>query len=218
MSCQETGVFVSVSAQGLAPNAPEAPNYTIDYKKEILKIRKGYSYSADNGITFVTAEDGGIVLDVSESITNGTPIYIQKAATTLRPASNVQILTPAVHQKHFTIISEEPQTYSEAVAIGKQIGQTRLGVFTKTHIYKRGPDKKVGVSNKIFIELRKPKGNITVDDNGETKELLDVLADMSEERPVHEPRTFADIPDEQLEHEAPPPSCECWDGEPCHCA
>ena len=138
---------------------------------------------------------------------------IEKAVFRVMPNARLD-----VHQQHFTIISVKPQTYSDAVAIGKLIGQTRLGVFTKTHIYTRHSNGKVGVSNKIFIEMRKPKGKITVDNDGETKELLDTLADMSEDSPVHEQRTFADIPDEQLEREAPPPSCKCWGGKPCHCA
>ena len=68
-----------------------------------------------------------------------------------------------VHEKYFNIISRQPQTKKEAVKIGIRMGQTRLGTFAKTHIYTKSRDGSVGISNKIFIEVKKPKGKITID-------------------------------------------------------
>ena len=125
-----------------------------------------------------------------------------------------------VSEKYFTIMSDYEQTTPEAVSIGVLMGKTDLGKLCKTHYYKNGIDGSLRVSNKIFIEVRKPKGKIIIDDGTKEREIEAVLAEMSEERPVHEQRNFSDIPIEELELEAPPSSCECWDcdQEPCQCA
>jgi sortase A len=78
------------------PDAPKAPNLRINYRNETIRIRKGYSYSADGGVSFtdVTARRG-ITLDVSDNITSGVPIYIRRSAANGLPASHPQIITPS---------------------------------------------------------------------------------------------------------------------------
>ena len=123
-----------------------------------------------------------------------------------------------VRKSFFVVMTDKPQSNGDARKIGKLMGQTDLGDYTREHFYTSGYDNTKARSGKIFIEARTPKGKITVDEAQEEREIEAALSEMSEDRPVHEQRTFTDIPDEQLEREAPPPSCECWDGEPCHCA
>ena len=125
-----------------------------------------------------------------------------------------------VRKTFFVVMTEDPQYHGTARKIGKLMGQTRLGVFTRHHFYKNSIDGSPARSGKIFIEVKKPKGRITIDEAQEQAEIDSVLAEMSEDRPVHEQRPFADIPDEQLEREAPP-CCECLPivtQEPCQCA
>jgi sortase A len=77
------------------PGAPKAPNFRINYRDETIRIRKGYLYSTDGGASFVeVTEARGVMLDISDNITNGTNIYIRKAATIRRPASHPQIIRP----------------------------------------------------------------------------------------------------------------------------
>lgn len=76
------------------PNAPNAPNFKIDYTHETIKLRKGYLYSMD-GIDFTEiTETSNIAIDVSASITKSAPIYIKKGAAGNRPISKTQIITP----------------------------------------------------------------------------------------------------------------------------
>jgi hypothetical protein len=127
-----------------------------------------------------------------------------------------------VSEKYFTIMSDYEQTTPDAVSIGVLMGKTDLGKLCKTHYYKKGSDGSLGISNKIFIEVRKPKGKIIIDDGTKEREIEAVLNEMSEDsdQPVNEQQLFADIPIEELERETSPSSCECWDceQEPCQCA
>lgn len=112
-----------------------------------------------------------------------------------------------VNERFFTIISDSPQTYSEAVKIGRHMGQTDLGKYTRKHLYKYGADKSLGVSNKIFIEVKKPKGRIIIDDGEKEREIMQVLAKMSEDKPIQEQQPFAVMPIGELEAQAP--CCMC---------
>ena len=111
-----------------------------------------------------------------------------------------------VKKSFFAVMTAEPQTDGEARRIGKLMGQTTLGVYTREHFYKSGYDDSLSRSGKIFIEARNPKGKIRIDEA--QIEINAALAEMSEDRPVQEQRVFADISIEQLEREAPP-LCEC---------
>ena len=75
-------------------NLSEAPNYIIDYKKEIIKLKKGYIYSTDGGDNFTEATTESISLDVSDYITNGISIHIKKTADKSEPASKIQVIIP----------------------------------------------------------------------------------------------------------------------------
>lgn len=75
------------------PNAPKAPNFRVDYTHETIKLRKGYLYSMD-GVAFTEVTENNITIDVSDCITNNSPVYIRKSATGKQPMSKTQIITP----------------------------------------------------------------------------------------------------------------------------
>lgn len=72
------------------------PQLKIDYKKEIIKLKKGDAYliGSDEAFTVVTKQKGNIELDISDAITCGASIKIKKAATANKPATAVQTITP----------------------------------------------------------------------------------------------------------------------------
>jgi M6 family metalloprotease-like protein len=73
-------------------NLGKAPNSKIDYKKEILKLKRGDAYAVgDGGFVLVTSNTE---LDVAELITDGTAIHVKKAATGKKPATEIQTFTP----------------------------------------------------------------------------------------------------------------------------
>ena len=77
-------------------NAQKAPAVKADYKKEIIKLKKGdaYMFGTATSFTEVTAAKG-VELAVSEAITGGAAIHIKKAATAKKPATEIQTITPA---------------------------------------------------------------------------------------------------------------------------
>ena len=114
-----------------------------------------------------------------------------------------------VRSSFFVVMTEFEQTNGEARKIGKLMGQTLLGTYyTKEHFYRNSSDNTPARSGKIFIEVRNPKTKITIDDETAEREIETALAEMSEDKPVHEQCNYSDIPIAQLEHEAPPP-CQC---------
>ena len=125
-----------------------------------------------------------------------------------------------VGRTSFLVMTDYPQTHGEARKIGFLMGKTRLGKLTRHHYYRNRSDDSPARSGKIFIEVRNPKGLAIIDEAQEQAEIEAALAEMDENRTVHEPIPFADIPIEQLERDAPP-ACECVPEitqEPCQCA
>lgn len=81
--------------------------YKINYKTEVLKLKKGEFYSTDDGTSWTeVTEQKGILLDVSAIITSGMDILVKKGATGVKPRSIIQTITPvgrvAIEDKTFT--------------------------------------------------------------------------------------------------------------------
>ncbi|MCL2056123.1 MAG: sortase [Oscillospiraceae bacterium] len=95
---------------------PDAPNYKIDYKNETLRLRKGDLYSQNGGESYTEIKQSGYTnLDVSNSITEGVPIYVKKGATNKSPQSAVQIIIPA------------PRAVLESITLAPENGKLTLG-------------------------------------------------------------------------------------------
>ena len=86
---QETENITEEIETGVITDYDPAPDYKPDYKKEIIKLKKGDFYSLDGGLSFAEVKkNGGVSLDISGCITNGSDIRIKK------PGSEVQIIMP----------------------------------------------------------------------------------------------------------------------------
>lgn len=77
-------------------NLSAAPKYKIDYKTEVIKLKKGDTYQIGTSSSIKVTEAKGINLDVSAAITNNSSIYVWKAADAKKPASEKQTITPLV--------------------------------------------------------------------------------------------------------------------------
>lgn len=73
----------------------KAPKLKVDYKKEILKIKKGMQYATLSSLAGATATSVAESWDVSAAITANETIYVRVAATGKKPATKTQVITLA---------------------------------------------------------------------------------------------------------------------------
>lgn len=76
-----------------AANYGKAPKYKIDYKKEILKLKKGDRYRI-GATEYVTVADAALELNVTEFLTAGQTIRVKKTFDGKKPPTEVQKLAP----------------------------------------------------------------------------------------------------------------------------
>ncbi|MCL2081503.1 MAG: hypothetical protein FWH16_05315 [Oscillospiraceae bacterium] len=74
-------------------NLGKEPKYKADYKKEIIKLKKGDEYAVGTGAFTLVEEAKGIELDISAHITAGTAITVRKAASGKKPRTEEQTIT-----------------------------------------------------------------------------------------------------------------------------